>query len=89
MAKRCIICNKGAHYRVKDTLDFYCEECADESFGDLSMLIKVEEEEAQRLKEFLKQKMEKVLEEDDNDEEVAVETSTAKKKKKQDDQQDN
>jgi len=78
MAKRCIICNKEAHYRVKDTPDFYCQECAEENFGDLSMLVNVEEE-AQRLKEFLKHKMEDYLEEEDK----------AKKKKQEDhDEQD-
>lgn len=67
MAKRCIICNKEAHYRVKDTPDFYCEECAEENFSDLTLLIKVEEEEAHRLKEFLKQKMENVPKEDEEE----------------------
>ncbi len=79
MAKRCIICNKEAHYRVKDTPDFYCEECAEENFGDITMLVNVEEE-AQRLKEFLKQKMEDYLEE---------EQGVKKKKKQDDDKQDN
>ena len=42
---------------IKDTADYYCEECAEENFADISMLIKVEEE-AQRLKEFVNQKLE-------------------------------
>jgi hypothetical protein len=75
MAKRCIICGKVAAYRVKDTPDFYCEECAEENFGDLTMLVNVEEE-AQRLKEFLKQRMEDYLEEEEG---------VPKKKKKQED----
>jgi len=78
MAKRCIICGKSAIYRVKDTPDFYCEECAEESFGDVTMLINVEEE-AQRLKEFLKQRMEDYLEEEEG---------VKKKKKQDDDEQD-
>jgi len=84
MAKKCIICNKEAAYRVKDTPDFYCEECAEENFGDISMLVNVEEE-AKRLKEFLKQKMEDYL----SDDEKSAEEKPAEikvKKKKQDDE---
>lgn len=76
MAKRCIICNKEAKYKVKDTSEYYCEECAEENFGDITLLIKVEEEEAQRLKRFLSSKMEDYLEEE--------ETETTEKKKKDD-----
>jgi len=60
MGKRCIICSEEAVYKIKDTSDFYCEECAQENFSDLSLLIKVEEE-ARRLREFLKDKMEDLL----------------------------
>ena len=44
MPKKCIICNEGAAFCVKDTSDFYCKECAEESFGDLSLLIAIEEQ---------------------------------------------
>jgi len=57
MVKKCVICSKPAVYMIKDTADYYCEECAEENFADISMLIKVEEE-AQRLKEFVNQKLE-------------------------------
>ncbi|MFA6461932.1 MAG: hypothetical protein WCV90_06720 [Candidatus Woesearchaeota archaeon] len=77
MAKRCIICNKQAKYRVKDTPEYYCEECAEENFGDITLLIEVEEEEAQRLKRFLSSKMEEYEDEE--------ETETIPKKKKEDD----
>jgi hypothetical protein len=56
MVKKCIICEAEAVYKIKDNSDFYCQECAEENFADLTMLVKVEEE-AQRLKEFLKEKM--------------------------------
>ena len=57
MGKKCIICGEEeAVYKIKDTSDFYCEECAQENFSDLSVLVKVEEE-AQRLKEFLEEKI--------------------------------
>lgn len=63
MAKKCIICNEEAVYKIKDTPDYYCQECAEENFADLSMLIKVEEE-AQRLKQFLKEKLEDNVQDD-------------------------
>jgi hypothetical protein len=56
MVKKCIICEEEAILKIKDTSDYYCQECAEENFADLSMLIKVEEE-AQKLKLFLKEKV--------------------------------
>lgn len=49
MAKKCIICGKEAEFKIKDGSEYYCQECAEESFADLSLLQKVEEE-AQALK---------------------------------------
>lgn len=54
MGKKCIICNAEATHKIKDTSDYYCQECAQENFADLTLLVKLEE--AQRLKEFLEQK---------------------------------
>lgn len=62
MAKKCIICGAAAIYKIKDTFDYYCEECALDNFSDLDLLISVEEE-AQKLKVVLEEKMEE-LEED-------------------------
>lgn len=59
MVKKCIICSQEATHKIKDTSDYYCEECAIENFSDLDLLITVEEE-AQRLKEILKGKMEEL-----------------------------
>ncbi len=57
MAKKCIICNEvEAVYKIKDTSDYYCQDCAEENFADLTNLIKVEEE-AQRLKEYVEKKL--------------------------------
>ncbi|MBI2666867.1 hypothetical protein HYX13_04605 [Candidatus Woesearchaeota archaeon] len=39
MKKKCIICTHYAEYRIKDTADFYCQECAEENFGDLTLLL--------------------------------------------------
>ncbi len=50
MAKKCIICDEAeAIYCIKGTSDFYCEACAIDNFGDIALLVKVEDE-AQRLK---------------------------------------
>ncbi len=56
MGKKCIVCEADASYKIKDTSDFYCEECAEEHFADVSLLLKVEEE-AQRLRQALKEKI--------------------------------
>lgn len=56
MVKRCLVCSTKAEYKIKDTSDYYCKECAEENFADLSLLLTVEEE-ARRLKEFLKEKI--------------------------------
>ena len=61
MVKRCIVCREEAVYKIKDTSDYYCGECAEEHFGDVEMLIKVEEE-ARKLKEVVAQKLQKELE---------------------------
>ncbi len=61
MTKKCIICDKEAYYKIKDTPDFYCQECAEESFADVAMLVKVEEE-AKKLKEALAEKMDDLAE---------------------------
>jgi hypothetical protein len=59
MGKRCIICNEEAGYKIKDTSDYYCQECAEENFNDLSLLVTMEEE-AKRLKEYLKERIEEL-----------------------------
>ena len=41
-----------AQYLIKDTNDYYCEDCAIEWFGDLGMLISVEKQ-AHHLKEMI------------------------------------
>jgi hypothetical protein len=44
MSKKCIICSKEAEFVIKGSNDNYCEECAIENFGDLSLLLRVEEQ---------------------------------------------
>lgn len=56
MDKKCIICDADAEYMIKNSKDFYCKECALDYFADLDMLCKVEEE-AQKLKEYLNEKV--------------------------------
>ena len=55
MKKKWIVCNNEAEYKIKDTSDYYCPDCAEENFADLSMLLKVEEE-AKRLKTLVDEK---------------------------------
>ena len=43
MPKKCIICKADAKYAIKGTSDYYCEECAEENFADISLLEKVDE----------------------------------------------
>ena len=62
MGKKCIICNAEAKLQIKDTSDYHCHDCAEENFGDLAMLIEIEQD-AQRLKRFIENRLE-----DENDE---------------------
>ena len=62
MGKKCIVCDAEATYKIKDTSDYYCQECAQENFADLSLLVKVEED-SQRLKAFVEER-EKEIQDD-------------------------
>ena len=59
-----MICDASATHKIKDTADYYCQECAEENFSDLTLLVAVEEE-AQKLKEFLREKMDDLQKDDD------------------------
>ena len=59
MAKKCVVCDAQADFRIKDTSEFYCQECAEDNFSDISLLVKVEEP-AQQLKETIKKRLEGV-----------------------------
>lgn len=56
MTKKCIVCGAEAVYKIKDSPDYYCLGCAEENFSDISMLVNVEEE-AQKLKKFVADKI--------------------------------
>jgi hypothetical protein len=56
MAKKCNICGNEAQYAVKDTSDFYCNTCAEEQFGELSLLVRVEDQ-AAKLKKVIDDKI--------------------------------
>lgn len=64
MSKKCIICEEEATYRIRDTSDYYCQECAEENFGDLNVLVKVEEE-AQALKKLVEERIGQDSEDDE------------------------
>lgn len=57
MAKKCIICDGEAKFRIKGLSDFYCEECANSQFSDITLLQSLEED-AQALKKFIDEKEE-------------------------------
>ena len=63
MAKKCIICDENAVYKIRDTADFYCQSCAEDSFADLSVLVTIEEE-VQRLKRVVEEKLDTTEEHD-------------------------
>ncbi len=52
MAKKCIMCGEPATYKIKDSSEFYCEECAHMQFGDIAMLVKVQDD-AKKLKKYI------------------------------------
>lgn len=56
MPKRCIICGGKANFTIKDSSEFYCEDCAEEQFADISYLQRVEEQ-AQKIKEIVEEKI--------------------------------
>ncbi len=56
MSKKCIICGEEAVLQVKGTNNYYCKKCALEYFGDLTLLVKIEEE-ANKLKKFVDDKL--------------------------------
>ncbi len=71
MSKKCIICGEEAKYNIKGTRDYYCKECANENFADLSMLVEVEEM-AKRIKSLVENRskapQEEEIDSDSNDE---------------------
>jgi hypothetical protein len=60
VGKKCLICGEEGEYIIKNTSDVYCKDCATDCFSDLSFLQKVEEQ-AQELKQLVKEKMEEDL----------------------------
>jgi hypothetical protein len=57
LGKKCIICRGEAEFCIKGTSDYYCKDCAEEHFDDINVLQKVEEE-AQKLKRIINEKIE-------------------------------
>ncbi len=45
MGKKCVMCEEEAVYVIKGTSDKYCSDCAEENFGDVSMLETIEKAE--------------------------------------------
>ena len=58
MVKKCIVCEADASYKIKDTSEFYCDECAEEHFADVKNTLLKLEEEVQQLNAELNQRLE-------------------------------
>ncbi len=56
MAKICCLCDDPAKFVLKSTSDYYCKECAIDFFGDISLLLPLEEQ-AKQLKKFIDEKV--------------------------------
>ena len=56
MTKKCVLCEKEAELQIKDISDFYCKECANEQFSDITLLIKVEND-AKKLKKYIEESL--------------------------------
>jgi hypothetical protein len=67
MPKKCIICGGEAKYLIKGTSDYYCAECAEESFSDLSLLQTVEEK-AKQESAAVDEEIDEEFDEDKDDE---------------------
>lgn len=50
MSKRCLICEQEGKYAIKNTKDYYCQECAEDQFEDVSYLVPIEENKLQQEK---------------------------------------
>lgn len=51
--KKCLICEEEAKFAIKNTKDYYCEECAQDQFGDISYLVKIDEVSQQQEKDVI------------------------------------
>lgn len=63
MGRKCTVCGEEAIYGIKDTSEYYCQECAEENFADLDLLV-VLESQAQQLKDIVTKKLAPQEEED-------------------------
>jgi hypothetical protein len=61
MPKKCIICGEAAEFQIRDSSDYYCESCAQDNFGDLALLEKVEDK-AHKLKMYMDDQEEQIEE---------------------------
>lgn len=55
MTKKCIICGAEAEFYIKNSSEYYCEECALMQFGDLGYLLRLDRK-AKILRDYLKEK---------------------------------
>jgi hypothetical protein len=65
MPRKCMICGENAVYSIKDSSDFYCEECAKESFSDTELLEKLEDR-AKAIKKLVDERIDDIEGENKN-----------------------
>jgi hypothetical protein len=64
LVKKCIICQtKKAAFCIKGTSNCYCYHCAVEQFGDLGLLVRLENE-ANKLMHFIQEKINENIEDE-------------------------
>ena len=42
MTRKCTLCGEDAEFRIKGGSEHYCLECASMQFGDVSLLVKID-----------------------------------------------
>lgn len=56
--KKCVLCSNRAVYAVKDSSEYYCEECALENFSDIEGLTRLAEQKEPAKEETLQEQFE-------------------------------
>jgi hypothetical protein len=88
MAKKCIICQaRDAAFCIKGTNNCYCYRCAVEHFGDVGLLVRLEDD-AKKLKEYIDKRINEDIEDENytaikkTDDDVLIDIKIKKKELK-------
>lgn len=58
--KKCVLCSNPAVFTVKDTSEYYCEDCALENFSDIGVLERLDEPKEQGGEKSLQDQIEDI-----------------------------